>query len=125
MRSVTIGKGENEDFKTVETKRYFPVYMGRVDKAMTLDGVKDYLRTKNIGTYDVEILNTEKHKRFLSFKFKIPYANKEKIFDDTLWPKGLLLRKFLQPRAKQDSVQLPTASSAVSSELTRILSNHD
>ena len=69
--------------------------MGRVSKEMSNDDVRNYVQAKNIGAYDIEQLNTEKHDRFKSFKFKIPYENKDSIFDSNLWPKGLLLRKFL------------------------------
>ena len=68
--------------------------MGRVSKEMSNDDVRN-VTAKNIGAYDIEQLNTEKHNRFKTFKFKIPYERKDSIFDSNLWPKGLLLRKFL------------------------------
>ena len=91
----TIGKKDDDGFLVVQRKRFFPVYMGRVSKEMSNDDVRTYVQAKNIGAYDIEQLNTEKHDRFKSFKFKIPYENKDSIFDSNLWPKGLLLRKFL------------------------------
>jgi len=113
----TIGRKEEEGFLVVEKKRYFPVYMGRVSKDMTNENVENYLNGKNIGAYDLEQLNTEKHDRFKSFKFKIPHDKKDTIFDCSLWPKGLLLRKFLAPRNSNsnEGVRLPNADSNTAS----------
>ena len=112
----TIGNKVEEGFLVVEKKRYFPVYMGRVSKDMKNDEVKKYLHDKDIGAYDIEQLNTEKHDRFKSFKFKIPHDKKDIIYDCSLWPKGLLLRKFLAPRNGPSNegvrlVDLPVADS--------------
>jgi hypothetical protein len=117
----TIGNKADDEFLVVEKKRYFPVYMGRVSKLMTNLDVRSYLDKKNIGAYDVEQLNTEKHDRFKSFKFKIPYDRKDIIFDASVWTKGLLLRKFLSPRNDHLNdgvllVNLPTDSNTASTK---------
>jgi regulator of replication initiation timing len=99
----TIGSAdlakEDEDrgFKVVESKRYLPVYMGRVSTETTLETVRSFIERRNLDAYDVMELNTDKHKRFKSFWFKVPISRNEDVFKEDMWPKGLVIRRFLRP----------------------------
>ena len=120
----TIGTGDDNDdeFKVVASKRYFPVYMGHVENTMTVDQVMRYLNSKNIGVFDLEKLNTDKHGKWSSFNFKIPYENKEKINDPQMWKKGLSLRYFI--RGKNTSPNTGTSGVVLTEDSTPSISNN-
>jgi hypothetical protein len=90
---------EEEGFKTVENrKRFFPVYMSNIEKGTNEETVKEMLKKRINDAVEIIKLDTSKHNRFDSHRFKISYEKKDLIFNSAIWPKNLFLRKFRQVR---------------------------
>ena len=63
--------------------------------------MKEHLR--EIVNVEIEKLNLERSESITSFKLKIPSSEKDKILQDTLWPKGVVTNRFYFPK-KDNSI---------------------
>jgi hypothetical protein len=105
-RKVTIGKSKEHGKTNLlqsapEPRRYAFVY--RVAKTVTVDNMKDYLKSEYIRYYDVECMSNEDAK-FKSFKLEIPKTSVDKVFNPETWPENIYVRKFIMPKQIRNSI---------------------
>ena len=79
-------------------RRTVDVFLGRVDKEVTIDNVKDYIKD----TFDVMVQSVEsveiQSKQFNAFKITVHTEGRETLFNDVLWPEGMIVNKFYKRR---------------------------
>lgn len=87
--------------------RLFHVYLGRVHSRMNKDDVVNLLNRLNIKHFDLKQIET-KHSNSKSFTFAIDYFDREIIKNKEIWPRGLIVNRFIFKRAStnaQDNAQ--------------------
>ena len=85
--------------KAIEKK--FNYFVTGLHPDKTTNDMKEHLR--EIVNVEIEKLNLERSERITSFKLKIPSSEKDKILQDTLWPKGVVTNRFYFPK-KDNSI---------------------
>ncbi len=87
--------------KSHSNGKTFDVYIGRVHNEENIDTVRTMLDDMR-SQHKLEHSNLTElariHNKLQSFKFEIPYAQRTLIFDSDIWPEGIVLSKFNQPR---------------------------
>ncbi|KAG7312943.1 hypothetical protein JYU34_000005 [Plutella xylostella] len=79
-------------FKSADVK--MPIYIYNVSKDTTEGDIKDYILAKTNILVNPEKITAQEEKEYNSFKIYIS-RNKWSLFDDsTLWPEGILFRKY-------------------------------
>ena len=73
------------------------LFLYRVDKTTVADDVKSYLTQNNIHYVNVyQTSNAES--KFKSFKITVPFNVVGKLMKADMWPEGIRIRKFIQPK---------------------------
>ena len=79
-------------------RRTADVFLGRVDKEVTVDTIKDYIKD----TFDVAVRNIEgveiQSKQFSAFKITVLAEERETLFNAALWAEGMIVNKFYKRR---------------------------
>lgn len=119
----SIGTGEIMGLKTCE--RLVPVYLGRIDIDESNENVENFVKkiTKIYNFSQIQL----PHSYFKSFKFSIGISNVEIIKKKELWPKGVVISRYGNPKSplnvqsSQSSVNSNTKSLA---EIKQIVLNN-
>lgn len=102
-RNLLAGAGQGTisgSLRAIEKK--FNYFVTGLHPDTTVDDIKEHLH--EIVNVEIEKLNLKRSERTASFKLKIPSFEKDKILQDTLWPKGVVINRFYFPK-KDNSVQ--------------------
>ena len=77
------------------------LYVGNCSLSVTPDIIGDYiLNEKGINVIDcIELESRSKHKR--SFKITVNASDRDNLLDATMWPSGILCRKFRNLKYKR------------------------
>ena len=79
-------------------RRTADVFLGRVDKEVTVDNIKEYIKD----TFDVMVRSIEsveiQSKQFNAFKITVLTEERETLFNAALWPEGMIVNKFYKRR---------------------------
>ena len=87
------------------------VFVYRVDSETECDDLKQYMEGKSFKVRNVELMSNP-HSRYKSFKVTIPVSQMPLVFDGEKWPEGVCVRKFYQPRKKNNGTNkenIPTS----------------
>ena len=83
-------------FKSVE--KMVDIFLTNVDKLATTDDIEKYILDNfNIQVIEVNKLDI-KTNVYNCFKIKINLNDREKLFDASLWPSGIIVNKFYSRR---------------------------
>ena len=97
-RRIIFGKSHTQSgsFKGApEPSRELFIY--RVDPSTTDSQISSYLNDNNFTVREISCISNP-NARFKSFKLKVPATEFQKLFNETLWPEGVRIRKFIRPR---------------------------
>ena len=93
-------KGSDDMFRAV--KRYVDVFIGRVEKGVAEDSIKDYI----ISNFDVEVVAICKLEIrsdiFEAFKVTVKLSDRDKLFNSDLWPEDIIIDKFYNRRRPEN-----------------------
>ena len=79
-------------------RRTADVFLGRVAKDVTVDGIKDYVKDNfNINVQTVECLKIQSE-HFNAFKVTVFMDERDILFNAELWPEGIIVNKFYKRR---------------------------
>ena len=92
----------NCKFGGIKKQKFFEVYLGRIDPQANMDDIKSHLDNINLNASDLIELKISNHKNLnqnstKSFMFKIPYENKDKIYNSNNWPENVVVTKYKRP----------------------------
>ena len=73
------------------------LFIYRVGNNTTTEVLKDYIEELNVTVRDLQCVSNDESK-FKSFKLTVPISNFKQLFDESIWPAGVRVRKFIPPR---------------------------
>ena len=96
------GNAINCNFGGIKKLKYFEVYLGRIDPQAKISDIKSYLDNMNLNASDLIELKILNHKNLSLnstkyFMFKIPYENKDIIYNNNIWPNNVVVSKYKRP----------------------------
>ena len=97
-RKVTGIKLNSGSFKAAV--RTCDIFIGRVDKEVSEEGIKDYIKnTFNVTVSDVEKL-VIKTNSYNAFKVCVNFKDRDALFSRDLWPEGIVVGKYYNRSTK-------------------------
>ena len=74
--------------------RMADVFVGRVDKDVTIDCIEDYIKNSfSVHVHAITQLGIRSD-RFNAFKVNVKFSDRDKLFNADLWPEDILVNKF-------------------------------
>jgi hypothetical protein len=73
------------------------LFIYRVDSDVTCNDLTEYIVEKGIKYRNVECMSNP-HDKYKSFKLQVPVSEFNQLFDESLWPAGTKVRKFIPPK---------------------------
>jgi hypothetical protein len=99
-KTIIKGARKTDLIKSYNSDRRFEVWLGHINVNESDSNVKNLLKeietVHNFDIKDVKKLDVT-HKKFLSYKFSVPFADKIRIMDASLWPEDLAVSRFTSP----------------------------
>jgi len=76
--------------KEIASSREWHIFVGRLDPSTTAEELTDTLFANNISVVSCKPLkkNADWHNKYAAFRVVIEVADKDRVFDDTVWPEG-------------------------------------
>ncbi len=69
------------------------IFVSRLDKSVTEDDLKMYMKKKDIEIDDVKVMSHDEA-RFRSFKFSIANVSMDRVLDASIWPENCFVKRF-------------------------------
>ena len=76
------------------------LFIKRITKDTENDAVKNMIQSYGFGIRDFRCIS-HPEARFKSFKLSVPASQFERLFDEKLWPEGVVVRIYMTPRSGQ------------------------
>jgi hypothetical protein len=78
------------------------LFIFRVDKSTLEADITNHLANHSVTIQTLECVSHQNAK-YKSFKLSVPKSEYDKLFDENLWPEGIMIRKYVPPRANKSS----------------------
>ena len=109
-RNFNTAKEKHSNYRLLGSKKDAPstmravrktadVFLGRVDKAVEADNIKDYIKDNfKVTVQSIETVEIQS-KMFNAFKVSVFLEDRDKLFNAELWPEGMIVNKFYKRRS--------------------------
>ena len=94
-QKVVTGQATNSKLKGAPLPSR-DVFIYRVDKNTTVDILSEYISENSIDFREIECVSHEDAK-YKSFRLTVSIKDLDKIFNEALWPSGVMVRRFYKP----------------------------
>lgn len=104
--STLEGKAKNssnEKFKAADIR--VPLFINNVDKGTSETDISAYIMNKTQIRVDLQKIKSKVQKQYNAYKMYVPNAKLAFFLDDSLWPEGVIVRKFVEFKQKYDGQQ--------------------
>jgi hypothetical protein len=78
------------------------LFIFRVMRDATVDDMKQYLASEGFHVKSLHLVSHPESK-FQSFRLSVPASEFKDLFNDTLWPEGVRIRRYVPRRNEADS----------------------
>jgi hypothetical protein len=99
-KSIIMGAKKEQAIKLYISDRKFSVWLGHINIKESEESIKTLLcgiaDELNIEISDIDRIPVS-HKKFQSYKFTVPYMDRDKIMNPEIWPENLAISRYTSP----------------------------
>ncbi|KPJ09385.1 hypothetical protein RR48_08836 [Papilio machaon] len=89
--------------------RMIPMFISNIHNDTKDDEIINYIRQKTNVSVILEKINIKKHDSYKAYKFFVPQSKLEMFLDETIWPTGVIFRRFVNMRHRSNNASSKTA----------------
>lgn len=83
--------------------RMIPIFISNIHNDTKDDEIINYIRLKTNESVTLEKIDIKKHDSYKAYKYFVPQSKLEIFLDETIWPTGIIFRRFINMKYRSHS----------------------